>query len=134
MTQEEKVKYWIDLSESDLQTAHTLIKNGHLLWGAFMCHQVIEKIFKGYFSALKNEVPPFRHELDLLAKRGDFYDSLDEKQKAFLDVLNPLNIEARYPEYKARIFKSLNKEVCENLLKQVKLLQQWTIEKISLKN
>jgi len=97
-----------------------------------MCHQVIEKVFKGYFTALKNEVPPFRHELDLLAKRGEFYDSLDEKQKSFLDVLSPLNIEARYPEYKARISKALNKDVCKNLYNQVENLQQWTIEKISL--
>lgn len=132
MTKEEKVKYWVDLSDRDLQAALTLAGGGHYLWAGFMCHQVIEKIFKGFYLALQDETPPFTHELDLLAKRGGFYDTLDEKQIAFLDILNPLNIEARYPEYKNRISKSLNGEICENFLKQVKTLQQWTKEKILL--
>jgi len=132
MTKEEKVQYWINLSDRDLQAADSLASGGHYLWAGFMCHQVIEKIFKGFYSALLDETPPFRHELDLLAKRGGFYDMLDEEQIAFLDVLNPLNIEARYPEYKDRISKSFNGKICENLLKQVKTLQQWTKEKILL--
>ena len=132
MTKEDKVKYWVDLSDRDLLTADTLVDGGHYLWAGFMCHQVIEKIFKGFYSALLDETPPFRHELDLLAIRGKFYDMLDDEQIAFLDILNPLNIEARYPEYKDRISKSFNREVCENLLKQVITLQQWTKEKILL--
>jgi len=132
MTKEEKVKYWVDLSDRDLQAADTLANSGHYLWAGFMCHQVIEKIFKGFYSALKDDTPPFKHELDLLAMRGDFYDMLDEEQIAFLDILNPLNIEARYPEYRERISQSFNGEICKNLLKQVKTLQQWTKEKILL--
>ena len=132
MTKEEKIKYWIELSDRDLQVADTLANNGHYLWAGFMCHQVIEKIFKGFYSALLDETPPFKHELDLLAIRGGFYDMLNEEQIAFLDILNPLNIEARYPEYRDRISSSFNREICENLLKQVKTLQQWTKEKILL--
>ena len=132
MTKGEKVKYWIDLSDRDLQAATTLASGGHYLWAGFMCHQVIEKIFKGFYSALLDDTPPFRHELDLLAMRGGFYETLNEEQIAFLDVLNPLNIEARYPEYKNRISKSFNGEICEDLLKQVEKLQQWTKEKILL--
>jgi HEPN domain-containing protein len=64
-----------------------------------MCHQAIEKIFKGFYSALLDKIPPYRHELDLLARRGGFYEMLNKEQIAFIDVLNPLNIEARYPDY-----------------------------------
>ena len=132
MTKQEKVKYWIDLSDRDLLVAGTLADNGHYLWAGFVCHQVIEKVFKGFYSALLDETPPFKHELDILAKRGNFYDMLDEEQIAFLDILNPLNIEARYPEYINRVSNSFNKEICENLLEKTKTLQQWTKEKILL--
>jgi HEPN domain-containing protein len=132
MTKEEKVQYWTDLSDRELATAELLVKGKQYLWAGFMCHQVIEKIFKAYYSALTDETPPFRHELDLLAHRGGFYSELDNAQIAFLDVLNPLNIEARYPDYKTKIAKTLNKAVCDNLLQQVKSLQQWTKEKILL--
>jgi metal-dependent HD superfamily phosphatase/phosphodiesterase len=49
MTQEEKVKYWVDLAEEDLAVGETLVKNEHNLYAVFMCHQVVEKVLKGYF-------------------------------------------------------------------------------------
>jgi hypothetical protein len=72
---------------------------------------------------------PYRHELDFPARNGEFHEMLNEEQIALIDVLNPLNIEARYPDYKNRISQSLNRAICENLLDQVKILQQWTKEK-----
>jgi HEPN domain-containing protein len=46
LTTEEKIKYWVDLSDNDFVVAETLIKNGHNLYARFMCHQAVEKIFK----------------------------------------------------------------------------------------
>jgi HEPN domain-containing protein len=132
MNKEEKVQYWTDLSDRDLLTAELLVKGKQYLWASFMCHQVIEKIFKGYYVALTDNTPPFRHELDVLAQRGGFYEALDNEQIDFLDMLNPLNIEARYPDYKAKIAQTLNKALCDNLLQRVKSLQQWTKEQILL--
>jgi hypothetical protein len=31
MTKDEKIKYWVDLSDRDLQTADTLVNGGHYL-------------------------------------------------------------------------------------------------------
>jgi len=84
MTKEENVKYWTDLSDRELTTAELLVKGNQYLWAGFMCHQVIEKIFKAYYSALSGETPPFLHELDLLAHRGGFYEALDDAQIALL--------------------------------------------------
>ena len=51
MTKEEKIKYWVDLSDEDLSVAQGLLKLKHSLYAGFMCHQCIEKIFK---AACKN--------------------------------------------------------------------------------
>ncbi|MDR0231365.1 MAG: HEPN domain-containing protein [Dysgonamonadaceae bacterium] len=45
MTNEERVKYWIDLSDRDVDTAGWLIKGGHNLYTGYMCHQAVEKLF-----------------------------------------------------------------------------------------
>ncbi|MCL2649900.1 MAG: HEPN domain-containing protein [Candidatus Azobacteroides sp.] len=45
MTTEEKIQYWINLSENDLKVAHTLLEGKHYLYVGFMCHQVVEKIY-----------------------------------------------------------------------------------------
>jgi HEPN domain-containing protein len=130
MTTEEKVKYWINLSNEDLKIAKTMMENRYRLYTGFMCHQVIEKIFKASYEYLKNEMPPYIHDLPRLAKLADFYDLFSEKQKLFLNTLNPLNIEARYPDYKERVAKTLTDERCKQIFEQTKLLQQWIKEKI----
>lgn len=43
---------------------------------------------------------------------------MDETQLDIMDMLELLNIEARYPSYKDRLIASLNKEKCEVLIKQ----------------
>lgn len=35
----DKVTYWIDLADYDLDTSETLYKGGRWLYVAFMCHQ-----------------------------------------------------------------------------------------------
>ena len=43
---EEKVQYWLDLTDYDLSAAKSLLKSKHYLYVGFMCHQVIEKSLK----------------------------------------------------------------------------------------
>jgi HEPN domain-containing protein len=131
MTKEEKVKYWIDLSYNDLAIARTTLANAHYLYVGFMCHQVIEKIFKAYFVKLKDGTPPYTHELPYLAQQGRFYETLSEEQKLFIDRLNPLNIRTRYPDYKDNLSKLLTPARCVEIIEQTILLQQWIIERIS---
>jgi hypothetical protein len=71
VTNEEKIRYWVDLSSNDLAVAETLMKNGHNLYAGFMCHQAVEKILKGYFAKVKNDTPPFKHDLEYLAQQSD---------------------------------------------------------------
>jgi len=133
MTNEEKMQYWINLSDYDLETAEAMMNTKRFLYVGFMCHQVIEKIFKAGYVKIKNETPPFSHDLPRLADLADFYDLLTNEQKLFLNALNPLNIEARYPDYKEKLKKLLTDERCKQIFEQTKQLQQWTKEKILLK-
>ena len=130
MTNEDKVKYWIGLSDKDLDTAEWLIKGGHNTYTGYMCHQAIEKILKGYFTKIKVDTPPFTYDLTGLAQKTGLYDLMSDQQKDFLEDLNPLNIEARYPDYKSKIAQTMTKEVTQNILAQTKDLLQWIKQKI----
>jgi len=132
MTTDEKVNYWINLSDNDLKVAHTLLKGKHYLYAGFMCHQVIEKIFKAYYTKLKADTPPFTHDLRYIAIVADFWKDLSDVQQSHIIELMPLQIEARYPEYKNRIAKSLTNAKCKQIIEQVTYLKQWTIEQILL--
>jgi HEPN domain-containing protein len=132
MTNEEKIQYWINLSDGDLKTASVLFNGECYLYTGFMCHLTIEKIFKACYAKIKEDTPPFTHDLLYLATKGGFDDLLTEEQQDFVAEVNPLNIEARYPEYKSSIAKTLTRAKCITLLEQTKALQQWMKEKILL--
>ena len=126
----DKIKYWTELSDYDVETAEVMLKNKRYLYVGFMCHQSIEKIFKAYFVRLKNETAPYTHALSYLAKKGEFYDLFSEEQRDFIDMLEPLNIETRYPSYKERLLKSLTNAKCTEILNNTKQLQQWIKQKL----
>lgn len=128
-----KVQYWIELAEYDLQTAEVMLETKRFLYVGFMCHQVIEKMLKGYFVYIKNETPEKIHNLMKLAKQSGLYDMLSEEQKNTLDRLDPLNIEARYPVEKEMLFKSLTHEKCLSILQMTKELYQWIKVRLSIK-
>jgi HEPN domain-containing protein len=127
---DDKQLYWIGISDYDLETADAMLQSKRYLYVGFMCHQAIEKIFKAYYTGVKSEPVPFSHSLSYLAKKGDFYESFSEEQKDFIDQLEPLNIEARYPSHKERLLKSLTEEKCSEILKRTKEIQLWIKEKL----
>ncbi len=127
---DDKVNYWKDLSDYDLETAEAMLKSKRFLYVGFMCHQTIEKIFKAYYSRLTSDVAPFSHSLSYIARKGEFYENFSEDQQDFIDQLEPLNIEARYPSHKERLLKSLTYEKCKELIEKTQQLQQWIKSKL----
>ena len=127
---DDKVIYWVEMSDYDIETADAMLATGRYLYVGFMCHQTIEKILKAYWTKNLTEIPLKIHSLYRLAEKTGLYDQFIEEQLDFIDRLEPLNIEARYPSYKERLMKSLTKEYCITLLQDTKDLQQWIKNKL----
>lgn len=125
-----KVKYWTELSDYDIKTAEAMLKSKRYLYVGFMAHQAIEKILKAYLVHIGSKTVPFSHSLSLLAKKANIYDSLSEGQKNFIDLLEPLNIEARYPTHKQQLLESLTQNRCSEILYNAQELQRWIIQKL----
>ena len=125
MDQQEKIKYWQNLAEYDLETANAMLNSKRYLYVGFMCHQVIEKMLKALYTAQKDKTPPYTHNLKHLASKIDIYEIMPEKHKDTIDILLPLNIEARYPTYKEQLLRSLSNERCIEIIEQTKSLKKW---------
>lgn len=126
----DKTTYWVEMAEYDLDTAIAMLNTKRYLYVGFMCHQVIEKMLKAYWSKIFEEPPLKIHSLSRLAEKTVLEEEMTEEQLELIDTLEPLNIEARYPSYKERLMKSLNEEKCEEILKQTKDLQVWIKSKL----
>ncbi len=127
---DEKIKYWLEMSEYDLVTAQAMLESKRYLYVGFMCHQSIEKIFKALFAAKRNETPPFVHNLSMISQKGEFYVEFSESQKDLIDELEPLNIEARYPTHKEKMLKMLSEDKCISLIEKTRELQEWVKTKL----
>ena len=89
-----------------------------LLWAGFLCHLIAEKALKAMITENTDRVPPKIHVLRKLAELGHVLDKLSADQIKLLQVLTPLQIEARYPEHKDRIRATLTPEYSEKIYMQ----------------
>lgn len=130
MKSEEKVKYWLDISQYDLETAEVMLKGKRFLYVGFMCQQAIEKILKGYYVFTCGDNPSYTHNLVRLAKKCGIYENFSEGQKTLIDILEPLNIEARYPTYKEKLLITLNYGRCREIMDRTEELYRWIKTKL----
>jgi len=121
----EKTKYWLEMAEYDLETARVMLQGRRFLYVGFMCHQTIEKILKAFYVSKLQENPPHTHNLTYLAQQTGVYDNMSEDQKSILDILEPLNVESRYPTQKEKLMQTLDYERCEGIVKKAEGLYQW---------
>ena len=127
---DEKIRYWMDIAEYDLEMAEAMLETGRYLYVGFMCHQAIEKILKAHYQLMKGKMPPKTHNILFLLKEAALFDYLSDRQKAFMEMLLPMNIESRYPDYRDRLFKSLNREKCSEILRETREMHAWIKEKL----
>lgn len=125
-----KTKYWVEMSDYDFDTAKAMLETGRYLYVGFMCHQTIEKILKAYWSNIMEEPPLKIHSLSRLAEKTGLDKVMLEEQLDFIDALEPLNIETRYPSYKERLMKSLDADRCKSILRQTDSLRLWIKNKL----
>ena len=121
----DKVEYWLNLCDEDMATAKWLLQGKRLLHMAFFCHQIAEKALKAVVANVAGEDPLKIHDLIKLAAISSIHAKLSEEQLSFLEELHPFNIEARYPDYKAKIEETLTDEKCERILKETEDFLCW---------
>ena len=126
----DKVAYWIDIADYDLETAEAMYQTGRRLYVAFMCHQVIEKTLKAYWSKTQESDPPYTHNHMRLADGCRLYELMSDEQRDFLDIITNYNIESRYPEDKEALSRTLTDNVCRKIIDDTKQLQQWIKDKL----
>ena len=130
MTREEQVQYWLDIADYDLDTAEAMHQTGRWLYVAFMCHQVIEKTLKAYWCATCDDEPPYTHNHMRLSNGCGLYEQMSDEQRDFLDTITNYNIEARYPEDKDELARTLTPLACRQIIDETKQLQQWIKDKL----
>lgn len=73
----DKINYWIEMAEYDLETARAMLKTNRYLYVGFMCQQVIEKLFKAIITK-NGEMPPKTHNLIRLAELSELNKLLEQ--------------------------------------------------------
>lgn len=126
----DKVEYWLDLADEDVSVAELLLNGKKYLQSGFFCHLIAEKALKAIITNITNEAPPKTHDLTKLAVQGGIFNDLTDSQLSLLEELNPLNIEARYPDYKTSIASMLTDEKTSNIFKETEEFLCWIKQRL----
>jgi HEPN domain-containing protein len=121
----DKVAYWLDLCNDDLITARALLKSERLLHMGFFCHMIAEKSLKAVIADRSGKTPPRIHDIQKLADCAGVFNNLSDEQFALIDKLTPLQIKARYPEYKELIASTLTVDTCQKILIETEEFLCW---------
>lgn len=65
-----------------------------------------------------------------LAEGCGLYEQMDDEQRDFLDTITNYNIEARYPDDKEELSRTLTERFCRRMIDDTKQLQQWIKDKL----
>lgn len=125
MSVETKVAYWMELAAYDFGTAQAMLNTERYLYVGFMAHQVAEKSLKALYCKRTESEPPYTHDLWKLIRNMDLIFEPSDGFSELIDQLQPLNIEARYPQDRERLITYLTRERCVTLLRHVEGLMAW---------
>ena len=121
------VKYWLEQSKEDLQSAKALLDARRYTWAAFICQQTLEKSLKAIYVKEKKTIPPYIHKLERLCQILEI--SLpDDLMKSLIEI-DKYYIASRYPSYveKLNIKKS---DQAKKLFNKTEEIYQWLIKKL----
>lgn len=133
MTTENIPQAWFDIAEEDISAAEWMHQGGRWLYVAFECHQALEKMIKAYWTAVRDDDPPLLHNHERLLTGCGLYSKLDDEQIKFLEMMHPMYIAGRYPQYKKQVAATMGEQTSKYILEQTKKFQQWILQKYSEK-
>ncbi len=133
MSTENISQAWFDIAAEDLSAAEWMHQGGRWLYVAFECHQALEKMIKAYWTAVRDDDPPLLHNHERLLMGCGLYSKLSDEQAKFLEMMHPMYIAGRYPQYKQQVAATLGEQTSKYILEQTKQFQQWILQKYSEK-
>ena len=125
MSTKDKIEYWLDIAQYDLVSAKAMLESKRFLYVGFLYHQVAEKCLKAYYWHSLKKQPPYSHNLLFLSEESRLDELIREEDLLLFNELMPLNIQARYPEDRDLLMKSLTKNKSEDLYKRTKRFYTW---------
>lgn len=128
MTQSEAVFLWKKGALDALDSAERLFFHKRYDHALFFLHLAIEKVLKSLFVFLKDEAPPYSHNLTKLAH--DCNLPLTDKEQDLLDEITGFNISGRYEDYKLQLYHKATKTYTADKLKAGKALFAKYLSKI----
>lgn len=123
MKQNDMINHWVESAEQDFTAMNHLYEKKDYSWSLFVGHLVIEKLLKAYFIKVKNEQPPFIHDLNRIAEKACL--ELTDEQKNILDTVTTFNLRARYTDYKADFYKKCNLKFTELWKTKIEEFASW---------
>ncbi len=120
---EKVIKYWIESSEQNFETAEFLFKGKRYSDSLFFCHLMIEKILKALVVKETKTHAPYIHELDTLAQKAVL--KLSREQMKQLEIINTFNIRTRYDIAKQQFYKQCTKNYTTKYFDIAKELYLW---------
>jgi HEPN domain-containing protein len=124
----EKIEYRIDIADYDMKTGRSMQEGGRYLYTVFMCQQAIEKLLKSLHLKRFSKEAPLTHNLVYLQSLLEL--NLSEEHLKLLAELTAYYIEGRYPSYKAKLSRMVNKDKSSDILKRTEALYKWLKRKM----
>jgi len=122
---DKQIKYWVESSGDDLETAELLIESKKILHGLFFCHLAVEKAIKAHVVKVISNVPPRTHNLIYLREKAKI--EWEEENDIFLGILMKYQLEGRYPDYNPSIPSD---EMVKDYLNKTKKMVTWLKNKL----
>lgn len=123
MEKKEKVVYWLDIADYDLETAKSMLTSGRYLYVVFMCQQAVEKLLKAVYVNMLDAEPPRSHNLAFLFNKLGI--NAPPETITLLNALSAHYLNNRYPEYKSKLSTALDKQQAEEFLAKTEGTYSW---------
>ena len=122
---QKQIVYWSEGAKEDLETSFILLEKGKCKEALFFAHLTLEKALKA--AVVKNiaDIPPYSHDLLMLAKKAGLTLSADQSQ--LLITANKFATAGRYPDPEKQ---GPSKKKTEEIVNETSEVMKWLIQKL----
>ncbi len=129
MTKQEHIAYWVKTAGDDWDAIQKMYKVKTYIHALFFAHLVLEKLLKAHWiKDNEGNTPPKIHNLVVLVHKTKL--KLEDDDMIFLDRMNDLQLEGRYPEYITNVYKIYKRKETGLILEQVDKIRKCLLKNL----